>query len=337
MKSYAKIGLIIIAIGLVIMTIGLVLGGGFEVFNGQETREEKSYTFTGEYSEISIEDRNIPIYIIPSNDDQIHLTTFENENEYYEIRENGTLEISYIDKNNWLEDFVSFGNMYYDNNEYYLQLRVPEDVVLSYDIDTQNGVLRIESINIKDINVDNSNGKIELRNVIVNGNANIDNNNGRILFDEVKGNSIVANNSNGEIVFNTVDADEITADNSNGKIELSDVYANRDINADNSNGAIIFDNVYSDGSIYSDNSNGKIEFNTVSFEDELKIDSNNSKIEVYLVGAEEDYNYKLTSNNGTVSVNGDSKGTEYTGNNGRKDVVIEINNGSINVSTANKK
>ncbi len=336
MKSYSKIGVTAIIIGMVLFLAGVMLGGGFNVFKEEDKRIEKNYTFNGNYKTISIDDRNVPVYVIPSDDDKIHLTTFENEEEYYEINESGELNIRYIDKMNWFDDFIYFGNMNFDYNEYYVQLRVPKDVVVSYDIDNQNGGVGIESVDMKELNIDNHNGKIELQGVTINGDADIDNNNGRIILSEVKGGEISLSNANGEITLNTVDADSINADNTNGKIEFVDVYANKSINTDNSNGGIMFKNVYSDGSIYADNSNGKIELNTVAFEDELRIDSSNSKIEVYLVGKEVDYGFDLNTNNGSVSVNGDTKGEEYTNYDGKKDVVIENNNGNIDVNTANK-
>ncbi len=288
MKNYWKIGLVTIIIGTILMMIAMMLGGGVSVLNENKIREEKNYTLGENYSKIKITEGNLKVNIVPSYDNNVHLTTFENEDYYYKISENNGLEITVVDKSPWFNIGFNFDEF---NTQYYMELSIPTGMIADIDILSSNGGVEIDGVEAQSINIKNNNGKIELVNLATIGDIYVSNNNGSIILEEIKSNDITIENGNGEIYLDTIDANSVDIENNNGKLEINDVYTNNLMKYENNNGSIELENIYTDGSLYINTDNGKINLKDVYFGKEMDIETSNGKIEGNILGKEEQFSF----------------------------------------------
>ena len=168
-------------------------------------------------------------------------------------------------------------------------VEVPVDMLLGdVDITTYNGEVRIFGVELGQLDIVSSNGKIILDEIIINNDVTIHTSNGEINIKEVTGtydlNATTSNGriyirdveftkyyletSNGKIILTNLNVENLDgvildAESSNGDIELSDVYV-LDVTLDTSNGDIDYFN--SDGTfevdrLDTDTSNGNVSTN----------------------------------------------------------------------------
>ncbi len=333
MKDFWKIGLVTIVVGVVLMMLAMMFGGGVRVFTDTEKfREQKNYTFEGNYSNINIQEGNVKVNIKPSVDDKVYLTTFESEDYYYEISELNGLNIHLEDRTPNINFFFGFGDY---QNDYYLELSIPAGMIADIDIQSENGGININGVEAQSINIENDNGKIEVRNTSTIGDIYLDNDNGMIIFEEVKANDVTVRNGNGAVDIEYVDANSVDIENNNGKVEMKEVYTNNDTSIESDNGILDLLNIYTDGSLYLGTDNGNIKLSDIYFAKGMEIETSNGKIEGNIIGKEEDFSFDIETDNGNVEVNGNNYKTNYHNQGGSKLVKINANNASINIKTQN--
>ncbi len=217
MKKGLKLGSLITLIGAIITFLAISIGGT-DIFNTSEERVQKTYTFSNNYKNIHINETNLPIYIKPSPDNDIHLTTFESDKQYYKIDENTNLSIEFKNNLNWLVQFSSFEDF---NKDYYIELLIPKNCSSNLKINSTNGKVYISDILCDDIDVTNVNGQIQLENIKSNGDITLETVNSEIILENAKTNDLEVSNVNGKIDIYEVDAENIDVDSVNGEINLS--------------------------------------------------------------------------------------------------------------------
>lgn len=178
MKKGFILGGIISIVGLILITISMSLGGK-QVLKSNE-RFEKTYTFDGNYDEISISDGSVPIYIKTSDDNKVHLTTFENEGQHYIIEDNNKLSINYVDKLPWFESVINLDS--YD--DYYLELSLPKDLITEIEIDGGNKDIYVNDISCKNLDIETVNGIVSISNITSLEDIDIKNINGIVNANE---------------------------------------------------------------------------------------------------------------------------------------------------------
>ncbi len=308
MKNGFIYGGILVAIGLVMLAVADVIGGD-NVFDVNEKQVEKTYTFSGDYSEIIYSDDNSDILIKESPDENVHFITYVSEDEYYDITDEDKLIINYVGDNNWDIHFFSIN---FDYIEYESELYIPASMEPKLVVDSNNGDIRIQDLVFNATDIFGNNGDIEVDNVTTIEEFKLETKNGDADIYAVKAKGLNVANRNGDINIDTVDANEVYIKNENGDIDVYDTYSNL---------AFV---------IY--NSNGDIDFENIDFEGRLEAENRNGDISGYLPGSANDYSFTLTTTNGDMYINDD----EITGNGygfGSKPVKLSNTNGDIDVET----
>ncbi len=211
--------------------------------SGYSFTEKRSGAFSSENVEIVLEPRNGSIDISPADGDEYEMeiearVRAENE-EKAENKKNRGLEIQ------------EEGNR--------LFFRVGEKEIVA------NVRLRLPRKNLYTLNLDTSNGRIEvagLRADKVEG----DTSNGRIVFRDMVGRIFRGDTSNGRVEMKNLKGDEFIADTSNGSIFIQG--EGKIFNGDTSNGSITIEPRFREsGEIKADTSNGRIKLHLPAAED----------------------------------------------------------------------
>lgn len=126
----------------------------------KETFQQKTYIADKtQVQSIRIDVRDRKVEIETSKDDQITVTFYENDKEFYEISaENNTLNMTYKYKKEWT-DFIG-GKTSAANRTIHLQ--IPENILSSLEIITTNEDILIPSLSVRGyIGIDVNNGNIK--------------------------------------------------------------------------------------------------------------------------------------------------------------------------------
>ena len=241
MKKGTK-ALLAIALASVICGLGLfaaavaVAGGRFDAF---QTRvyEEKSFSAQIDgLSLVSVRDDNHAIRFVRSDDSQIHVTYYESDREFYDIRtENGTLEIVYRNDRKWYEKLFNL-----NFQQISVTVALPDEYVGAIAADTSNSTVTVTGLDIDgDMNLKTDNGRIEIRDSSA-MNISAVTSNGAVLLKGVEtGAGIRAETSNGRMTAELVRCGtELTLTTSNGAVSLDSIFAGEAITLKSSNGSI---------------------------------------------------------------------------------------------------
>lgn len=269
--------------GLVCFTIGLFILD-FDIksiaTNAELTEYQEVYDCPTD--KIVIDDRNVSVKLLPSDDDQVHLTYFAGDHIRYEIDHNDSMiSIRKSDGSHWYERIFTFA---FDDHD--LTLYVPTQFRGNLDIDSSNGSIRLEDLEtLENAKLESSNGRISLKNCDIKEKLDCETSNGKVELYTIDAEDINIKTSNGKIEMETVRADrELRCKTSNAKIEFDMIDCGTNIYLKTSNGAIDGTIVgrQSDYSIESDTSNGhnNLPDRTKDGDKQLEVDTSNGRIEV---------------------------------------------------------
>jgi hypothetical protein len=240
MNKTLRFGLAFVLIGVaVVMIVGIMTKDNFfTVDEGMFTSYSDTYT-KDEISQFDFNFENRKIYILPSDDDEVHVEYYLYEKETFSNSlDNGTLKMK-IDLR-WYYSFFNFYNL--TNPGYYVvNLYLPTSILdYSLDLDTSNGNISLSGVpQLQDvelstsngdiiingldanmIDLSSSNGKLELSDVISTTNINGETSNGRIILDNVKGIDLDFGTSNGRITADLIECDNLQLSSSNGEVNV---------------------------------------------------------------------------------------------------------------------
>ncbi len=165
-------------------------------------------------------------------------------------------------------------------------IEVPEHLLLDYvDLESSNGKVQIRNLSINKINIATLNGGISLDTLTVNGDVTVKTSNGDIKAKHITGQyDFDASTSNGRIVLDDLEMRNYDLHSSNGKIIVDNLnvvsYDGLSFYARTSNGAIEMNDVYV-ADIDIKTSNGDIDFNNVDtsfLPDSYEKDTSNGSI-----------------------------------------------------------
>lgn len=296
------IGAIILVLGLFLFAVGFSMTG-FDItkLDTEGTYEEKTYQSNGNVKAITINDSNTDVKVIVSADNKLHMTYYENEHAYYEISEdNNTLS---VEKKNNFKWYNNLFNLKFEKTT--LLLTVPSDFDGELSVKTSNNSITVTDINIEEMLLRSSNGKIEVENVKVAG----------LLDTNTSNSSIYISDSaiSGDVVCRT----------SNGKIELEKVECGN-AKADSSNGGITIAAVTSKGRIEAQSSNGRIEIDDIEFGTDLTLITSNNSINGEINGKLADYSVSSRTSNAKNNLPENLKS-------GDKNITVNTSNGAIDI------
>lgn len=185
--------------------------------------EKKQYEVSAaEIASFSVTDRNNGIIILPSPDDKIRITYYENEKELYEIGEkDGTLSVEYRDMRKWYEYIgISWTVLSRD-----MIIELPADYSGAFTAESSNGKMSLSDMNFTggDISLQTSNAPIHVNNVTAAGDLTADTDNGTVTLSKTQ--------VTGELQIRT----------KNGKVVTEGVGAQGNMSLKTSNGAVLLD------------------------------------------------------------------------------------------------
>jgi DUF4097 and DUF4098 domain-containing protein YvlB len=295
MNKLLKYGLAILLIGFgIVLVISLTSNSTIFGIN------EENYTLTEEsyagdaFDSINFDFDNRHVYITESTDDQIHVKFYLHEKDeltYSDTTSNLNIEIS----RKWYFSIFTFD--IFTNKDYFrVLLSLPTSTTIeNLDINTSNGELELNVANVFDsIILATSNGRIDLMNFTVN--------------------DLVANSANGDVLVDEVNAvNSINLKTSNGGIDLSEVTA-PDIKANTSNGRITAEGIISE---------------------DITLDTSNGRIYLAVKGIKDDYRVTLTTSNGDEIYDGLKVASGTINTSGTKKIVLDSSNGDVEVAFTN--
>ena len=187
------------------------------------------------YTNIDITTDNSQIELIPTNDatTKVELSGKAAKKDKYTFAadvEGNTLTIQLKERQKKLVHFDFF------STSYLLKVYVPEKLYDTVQLESDNGRVKVESLQAKDIDVETDNGRIELNNV-QGTSVTTESHNGRIELKSVAASTVMVKADNGKIILDDVEAN-ISGKTHNGSISLVTNQLDRHIDFESDNGSI---------------------------------------------------------------------------------------------------
>lgn len=239
--------------GVFIMALGFALTG-FDIskIGSEPPYTEKIYVTQKDIREITVNDKNLDISFVPSEDEKIHITYYENQRNTYHITESdgGSLTVEKEEYRKW---YYYIFNINFEKID--LEIAVPKNfsgnisggtsnssiraeglTADRLELTTSNNEIYIKDITAQSIQLQTSNDFIKVKNAAVSGDMQISTSSGHITLDtlEVSG-DLICSTTNDSVTLQKVSAETIEVDSSNGEIKLSDVLAGNSVDVETSN------------------------------------------------------------------------------------------------------
>ncbi|MEN8078242.1 DUF4097 family beta strand repeat-containing protein [Clostridioides difficile] len=191
----------------------------------------------------------------------------------------GRYYISQSGNNVTIEKDEKFSIFNWNNKTGKVKILIPNGVISAYYGDLSNGKINIFNIDTEEIDIDTSNGDIKIENLNVNNNIEIETSNASINVNVLVAKNINFDSSNGEVILEKVNGNEIKVDTSNGKISVSECRGN-EIELDTANSEIMAYECYGN-EVVLDSSNGDITLENIKDKDfiidELEVSTSNAE------------------------------------------------------------
>lgn len=289
--------------GIVIFTIGFGMVG----FDGTKLATEPVYTekdfhSSEVYETIMVNDKNTSIEVVPSKDDDFHLSYFENENKTYTIEEDDlTLTVRSSRNKKWYHQFF---NLTFES-EKQTTLQIPERFLGKVSLQTSNSDVYVSDVSTTDMEIETTNDDIIIENVSASGTLTTDSSNGRVeIVDSVIDGNLTCDTNNREVsVMNTTCAN-LSIDTNNGAVELTNTVVANEGEITTSNDDISLAMVAFGTGLDCENANGEITGTIVGKLSDFTITSQTSNGENNLptTNTEGDKKLKLITSNDDINI-----------------------------------
>lgn len=278
MRKIIGVTVLLVFLGVVFTVVGFLLSDNtdFVIFDTADyTLKELTYEAV-EIDDLKLILNNREVSIVPSETDQIIITYYESENDWFDVeKDDNQLEI--INRTKWFFGF-SWGLFNLSGSNYdEVKIQLPSSVIdYSIDITTSNGAIELNDlVQLKELKLKSSNGAIKVNDIHVTDYFKIDTSNGKITINDVSSDVLMnVHTSNGGIYLDGLSTNNLNASTSNGSIEIkiSGKYEDYRIEMDTSNGSTYINGVEKNDSVYNpseqnvlniDTSNGSIRLNFI--------------------------------------------------------------------------
>ncbi|MCR5846885.1 MAG: DUF4097 domain-containing protein [Lachnospiraceae bacterium] len=349
MKKFIMVVLIIntslLLLGGALLGLGLCFGGKPNFSFNLSGKEMVEQVYVDEdfpvedYSSMKIDVQMAKIYIEKGDENRIEYHIMEELVPEVKVEDN-TLYVIQPEKNIIPINFINF-----NSDEPYIKIYVTEDQYA--DIKTSSGGIVINNVNIDGI-IESLSGGLSINGSEADS-IDIKVSSGKTYLENVKYNTIKANQSSGKFViinceagtintkclsggaeFENVSADSIESEVTSGGIHCTNVVA-KSADLEATSGSVTLQ-----GSEIIDLTGGS---NSGGFKaEDTKIDKANLKvssggIRLDLIGDVNDYDFELKVSSGSVNINDEKKGDDYTLENGKdKKIKAKTSSGSININ-----
>lgn len=156
------------------LVIGLILFiAGFAMLDFDITKlstvtpyRAESFSSSGPVRAIYVDDSNASIECSPSTDDKVHITYYENDQEYYDISQssNGDLNIKNKSHRQWY-DYIF--NIQFEQPK--LLVEVPMNYYGDITVKSHDGNVLVKDINVDDLLLTTLDDEIQIQNVSASG------------------------------------------------------------------------------------------------------------------------------------------------------------------------
>ena len=281
-----KIAGILIALGCIALAIALATSSFKvnDIFRTNSPYVEKSYEVSkDEVNGLEVDLSNTAISILPSNDDKIHITYFENNELSYKFNVKSNRVLSITDS--YDRNILNMFGISLTAEEIYCEILLPTEHFDKIDIKTSNAKITIEDLIVPgDLTLKASNESISLTNVTASEDIKVTTSNASIKGKNIIGDSVDFKTSNARIEADNVSAvDKLLLQTSNSSIVVDDVIAGNRIELKTSNARIsgTIRDAMDNYSIESSTSNGRNNLpNTNSGNKKLVVRTSNSNIDI---------------------------------------------------------
>ncbi|WP_313630789.1 DUF4097 family beta strand repeat-containing protein [Enterococcus devriesei] len=263
-----------IVVGLLLVGAALVSMSSL-IFHNRTSNE----TFTSQKTvkKLIIEDRNMPIEIVGASGNQTKISYQKSRDIKYKIKQKGdTLNVERQGKRWFNFSIFNFGA-----SNAKVTVEVPRTRLKDLDVETSNGKLTVENLMLDNLDLESSNSKMQLKDL------------------DVK--TIDAETSNGNIQLDRLTFDEGSFDTSNGKFDLNNLEF-KEGEFETSNGAIRLNHLQGTKSIY-------------------YLKTSNAKVNGTIVGGRADF--------ATVSKTSNASNNLTNQSDGSKELEVKTSNGDI--------
>ena len=213
-KGAIKIALVLIGIGALIFC-GALASSGFnplELSRSVSGYEQRSAQFVGPFSRVSIEDVDANVRILPTKDARCTVYYDETDRSGYHLNiQDDALVIAH--ERSWLD---SFGIIMSAPK---LTVYLPEAQYDAVDVRVVSGSIQIEGLDIKEMDLATTSGKIQLSDANVTGEVALKTISGGIKVEALRAGSLTAKTTSGGIRLDDVDAEELELHSTSGSIK----------------------------------------------------------------------------------------------------------------------
>ncbi|HSH34897.1 DUF4097 family beta strand repeat-containing protein [Schnuerera sp.] len=223
------------------------------------------------------------------------------------------IKIVYQHKHSNFDKNDKFYDLYEENNKIIFEPLYANNVMMNLDVylpnryyerinlNTSNGKLQVENLNLGILYCKTSNGSISLKD-ITSKDIDLSTKNGRINLIDISSPRINAISTNSGIKIEDIDTNNLIVSTKNGRINLSDILADN-ISGNTSNGSIEINDINSKV-VKLTTSNGKIICKDLDNEkiNELKLSTSNSTIDVEIGEVKKMSYFHLETSLGNISL-----------------------------------
>lgn len=199
-KIMKRTATIMVSVGLVLFASACTTDSASDKQDNATPLVEKSYSVDAEkVNKITLSDQGRKVELVKSEDNEIHITYFENDKESYDINvsDENELVMKAVTNKQW-KDYIGLD---LDKSNRYVQIAVPNGIHSGVEITTSKGDIVVSDLDIDgSVDATTSDGTIELTNVEIGNALNLKTKNDDMMLSgvSVKG-SVNGTVSNGEL------------------------------------------------------------------------------------------------------------------------------------------
>ena len=300
-KNFYRYAICCIVVGCLLIGIGYCMGGfSWTNVSASSPTDSRTETFSlNSNTNLVVNDSNTAVEIETVDSDELVVTMYETDNDYYTVERVGdTITVTKHHENT----FQLFGYWFEDGAT--LVIEVPEQYMNKITVDASNGSITTTDVVAQELDFKTSNASINLEGETQVDDITLKSSNGSLNMDDVIcENTIKATTSNASINTYNVTSDSMTFTSSNGSINAEELTGKN---------------------IELTTSNAIVEFEDVTVTDSLNVKTSNGRIEGSLAGSETDYSISCDTSNGDCDVPTSS---------GNIKITLKTSNASVTIET----
>lgn len=230
-----------------------------------------------EIKNLSVNDINSDVFIIPWNEDHIRISYYANQPDLYDINrsENGNLNVSHIPSEQW----DPINGLFFINQNRSLTIAIPRKFIGQVDVSTVSGNITLSYLDLSDaLNLNTTSGEIYLKAITADGAISSTSVSGGLDLKKIRTNSNlkIATTSGGVEIASSQVAGELSFNSISNDLILLDTKIDSKVSLNNKSGSLEFSQLVADdlfmktisgnisGTIIGEPNNYSITANTVS-------------------------------------------------------------------------